>query len=105
MGVSRILEKEAHAQNVCYTTIIAQTCTQTFVDFTSENFHLSVPFPLKYRIIERKSLDEPIGLKCIGNDCWFNSIIQALYTLSSFRRLVLNFQYSTLNCELTENVR
>ncbi|CAF2655473.1 unnamed protein product [Rotaria sp. Silwood2] len=55
-------------------------------------------------IAERKSLDEPVGLKNIGNTCWFNSIVQALYTLPYFRQLILNFPRSVINRELNESV-
>jgi ubiquitin C-terminal hydrolase len=55
-------------------------------------------------IAERKSSDEPVGLKNIGNTCWFNSIVQALYTLPYFRQLILNFQYLPFNRVLTPGV-
>ncbi|CAF3719635.1 unnamed protein product [Rotaria sordida] len=54
-------------------------------------------------IAERKSFDEPAGLKNIGNTCWFSSIVQALYTLPYFRQLILNFTHSVINRELTES--
>lgn len=56
-------------------------------------------------IAERKSLDEPAGLKNVGNTCWFNSVVQTLYTLPYFRQLILNFQYPTINHSLTDSVK
>jgi ubiquitin C-terminal hydrolase len=56
-------------------------------------------------IAERKSPEEPAGLKNVGNTCWFNSIVQTLYTLPYFRRLILNFRYVSLNRTLTDSVR
>ena len=55
-------------------------------------------------IAERKSLDEPAGLTNIGNTCWFNSVVQVLYTIPDFRHLMLKFQYSAFGRELTESV-
>ena len=55
-------------------------------------------------IAKRKSLDEPAGLKNVGNTCWFNSIVQSLYTLPYFRQLILNFQCPTINHSLTDSV-
>jgi ubiquitin carboxyl-terminal hydrolase 25/28 len=55
-------------------------------------------------VTERKSFDEPVGLKNIGNTCWFNSIVQALYTLPYFRQLILNFQYLPINRALNDSV-
>jgi len=55
-------------------------------------------------VVQRKSSDEPAGLKNIGNTCWFNSIVQALYTLPYFRQLILNFQYLSFNRVLTSSV-
>ncbi|CAF1020451.1 unnamed protein product [Adineta ricciae] len=54
-------------------------------------------------IAKRKSLDEPAGLKNVGNTCWFNSIVQSLYTLPYFRQLILNFQCPTINHSLTDS--
>lgn len=53
-------------------------------------------------VAERKSPDEPAGLKNIGNTCWFNSIVQALYNLPYFRRLILNFRYVPIDRKLTD---
>ncbi|XP_066228974.1 ubiquitin carboxyl-terminal hydrolase 28 isoform X4 [Saccopteryx leptura] len=33
----------------------------------------------------------PVGLKNVGNTCWFSAVIQSLFQLPEFRRLVLGF--------------
>ncbi|KAM8819386.1 ubiquitin carboxyl-terminal hydrolase 28 isoform 4-T4 [Rhynchonycteris naso] len=33
----------------------------------------------------------PVGLKNVGNTCWFSAVIQSLFQLPEFRRLVLSF--------------
>lgn len=33
----------------------------------------------------------PVGLKNVGNTCWFSAVIQSLFHLPVFRRLVLNY--------------
>jgi uncharacterized UBP type Zn finger protein len=33
-----------------------------------------------------------VGLKNVGQTCWFSAVIQSLFYLSAFRNLVLNFQ-------------
>ncbi|XP_019830607.2 ubiquitin carboxyl-terminal hydrolase 28 isoform X3 [Bos indicus] len=33
----------------------------------------------------------PVGLKNVGNTCWFSAVIQSLFQLSEFRRLVLSY--------------
>ncbi|CAF1400668.1 unnamed protein product [Adineta ricciae] len=48
-------------------------------------------------IAQRNPIEEPVGLKNIGNTCWFNSVIQTLYTLPYFRHLILNFKFSGEN--------
>ena len=36
----------------------------------------------------------PIGLVNISNDCYFNSVVRALFTLQSFRNHAKHFSYS-----------
>uniref|UniRef100_A0A8D0H5D8 Ubiquitin carboxyl-terminal hydrolase 25 n=1 Tax=Sphenodon punctatus TaxID=8508 RepID=A0A8D0H5D8_SPHPU len=41
---------------------------------------------------DRKRQDTwPVGLKNVGNTCWFSAVIQSLFNLLEFRRLVLNY--------------
>ncbi|KAM8927272.1 ubiquitin carboxyl-terminal hydrolase 28 isoform 2-T2 [Pelodytes ibericus] len=39
----------------------------------------------------RRVDDWPVGLKNIGNTCWFSSVIQSLFHLPEFRRLVYSY--------------
>ncbi|KAJ8316492.1 hypothetical protein KUTeg_006506 [Tegillarca granosa] len=42
---------------------------------------------------ERKRADGcPVGLKNVGNTCWFSAVIQSLFHLKRFRHFVLNFR-------------
>lgn len=48
----------------------------------------------------------PVGLKNVGNTCWFSAVIQSLYHLPTFRHMVLSFippRYLKNACEETEN--
>uniref|UniRef100_A0A7N9B207 Ubiquitin carboxyl-terminal hydrolase n=1 Tax=Mastacembelus armatus TaxID=205130 RepID=A0A7N9B207_9TELE len=38
--------------------------------------------------------DWPVGIRNVGNTCWFSAVIQSLFHLPVFRRLVLNYQLS-----------
>ncbi|XP_069804757.1 ubiquitin carboxyl-terminal hydrolase 28 isoform X5 [Dendropsophus ebraccatus] len=42
----------------------------------------------------RRSSDWPVGLKNIGNTCWFSAVIQSLFHLPEFRRLVHSYSIS-----------
>ncbi|KAM9221182.1 ubiquitin carboxyl-terminal hydrolase 28 isoform 2-T2 [Dugong dugon] len=44
----------------------------------------------------------PVGLKNVGNTCWFNAVIQSLFQLPEFRRLVLSY---SLPQNVLENCR
>ncbi|XP_012865268.1 PREDICTED: ubiquitin carboxyl-terminal hydrolase 28 isoform X1 [Dipodomys ordii] len=44
----------------------------------------------------------PVGLKNVGNTCWFSAVIQSLFQLPEFRRLVLSY---TLPQNILENCR
>ncbi|NXC02613.1 UBP28 hydrolase, partial [Orthonyx spaldingii] len=39
----------------------------------------------------RRAGDWPVGMKNIGNTCWFSAVIQSLFQLPEFRRLVLGY--------------
>ncbi|NXO85154.1 UBP28 hydrolase, partial [Sitta europaea] len=39
----------------------------------------------------RRVGDWPVGMKNIGNTCWFSAVIQSLFQLPDFRRLVLGY--------------
>ncbi|NXW57087.1 UBP28 hydrolase, partial [Eurystomus gularis] len=39
----------------------------------------------------RRVNDWPVGMKNIGNTCWFSAVIQSLFQLPEFRRLVLGY--------------
>lgn len=59
---------------------------------------------------ERKRQDGwPVGLKNVGNTCWFSAVIQSLFHLRRFRHLVLNYQpnkdISQCNPEEKRNLR
>uniref|UniRef100_A0A8B9TP78 Ubiquitin carboxyl-terminal hydrolase n=1 Tax=Anas platyrhynchos TaxID=8839 RepID=A0A8B9TP78_ANAPL len=44
----------------------------------------------------RRVGDWPVGMKNIGNTCWFSAVIQSLFQLPEFRRLVLGYSLKGL---------
>ncbi|XP_054612119.1 ubiquitin carboxyl-terminal hydrolase 25 isoform X2 [Dunckerocampus dactyliophorus] len=53
---------------------------------------------------DRKRIDNcPVGLKNVGNTCWFSAVIQSLFNLLEFQRLVLNYSPPTQIHELPRN--
>nr|XP_006133671.1 ubiquitin carboxyl-terminal hydrolase 28 isoform X3 [Pelodiscus sinensis] len=50
----------------------------------------------------RRVDDWPVGMKNIGNTCWFSAVIQSLFQLPEFRRLVLGY---SLPQSMLENCR
>ncbi|NXA56244.1 UBP28 hydrolase, partial [Nothocercus julius] len=50
----------------------------------------------------RRAGDWPAGMKNIGNTCWFSAVIQSLFQLPQFRRLVLGY---SLPQSVLENCR
>uniref|UniRef100_H2ZYR3 Ubiquitin carboxyl-terminal hydrolase 25 n=1 Tax=Latimeria chalumnae TaxID=7897 RepID=H2ZYR3_LATCH len=53
---------------------------------------------------DRKRQDNcPVGLKNVGNTCWFSAVIQSLFNLLEFRRLVLNYASPTSAQDLPRN--
>ncbi|TSM28222.1 Ubiquitin carboxyl-terminal hydrolase 25 [Bagarius yarrelli] len=45
----------------------------------------------------------PVGLKNVGNTCWFSAVIQSLFNLLEFQRLVLNYSPPTRVQDLPRN--
>ncbi|XP_011404322.2 PREDICTED: ubiquitin carboxyl-terminal hydrolase 28-like isoform X1 [Amphimedon queenslandica] len=45
---------------------------------------------------ERKKIEGfPLGLKNIGNTCWFSAVIQSLFNIPAFRDSILHFNFKT----------
>ncbi|XP_070419984.1 ubiquitin carboxyl-terminal hydrolase 25-like isoform X4 [Equus przewalskii] len=76
-AISRVLEASIAENKAC----LKRTPTEVWRD--SRN-----PY-------DRKRQDKaPVGLKNVGNTCWFSAVIQSLFNLLEFRRLVLNYKAS-----------
>uniref|UniRef100_A0A665VDM5 Ubiquitin carboxyl-terminal hydrolase n=1 Tax=Echeneis naucrates TaxID=173247 RepID=A0A665VDM5_ECHNA len=46
----------------------------------------------------------PVGIRNVGNTCWFSAVIQSLFHLPVFRRLVLNYHLSDLCSQDKRNI-
>uniref|UniRef100_A0AAQ4S859 Ubiquitin carboxyl-terminal hydrolase n=1 Tax=Gasterosteus aculeatus aculeatus TaxID=481459 RepID=A0AAQ4S859_GASAC len=44
--------------------------------------------------------DWPVGIRNVGNTCWFSAVIQSLFHLPVFRRLVLSYHLSDVTLHL-----
>ncbi|XP_055473795.1 ubiquitin carboxyl-terminal hydrolase 25 [Psammomys obesus] len=74
-AISRVLEASIAENKAC----LKRTPTEMWRD--SRN-----PY-------DRKRQEKaPVGLKNVGNTCWFSAVIQSLFNLLEFRRLVLNYK-------------
>ncbi|XP_075398577.1 ubiquitin carboxyl-terminal hydrolase 25 isoform X1 [Tenrec ecaudatus] len=74
-AISRVLEASIAENKAC----MKRTPTEVWRD--SRN-----PY-------DRKRQDKaPVGLKNVGNTCWFSAVIQSLFNLLEFRRLVLSYK-------------
>ncbi|XP_053546090.1 ubiquitin carboxyl-terminal hydrolase 28 isoform X2 [Bombina bombina] len=51
----------------------------------------------------RRDGDWPVGLKNIGNTCWFSAVIQSLFHLPEFRRLVQSYSLPQSIFETCQN--
>ncbi|CAG5130834.1 unnamed protein product [Candidula unifasciata] len=56
---------------------------------------------------ERRRQDGwPVGLKNVGNTCWFSAVIQSLFHIHKFRDIVLNYKSKALqDTEMSRNLR
>ncbi|BFZ25736.1 hypothetical protein BsWGS_28775 [Bradybaena similaris] len=56
---------------------------------------------------ERRRQDGwPVGLKNVGNTCWFSAVIQSLFHIHKFRDIVLNYKSKLLqDTEMSRNLR
>uniref|UniRef100_A0A8C0DJJ4 ubiquitinyl hydrolase 1 n=1 Tax=Balaenoptera musculus TaxID=9771 RepID=A0A8C0DJJ4_BALMU len=85
-AISRVLEASIAENKAC----LKRTPTEVWRD--SRN-----PY-------DRKRQDKaPVGLKNVGNTCWFSAVIQSLFNLLEFRRLVLNYKPPSNVQELPRN--